>query len=171
MAQADVTTLYFGRDGLIPNHPTLPVIVYHGAFKENPGDTEFHFNQNGWLGSWTNGVFSYHHYHSNAHEVLGVIQGSVYLQLGGEHGQQVHLAAGDVALLPAGTGHKKLSSSPDFKIVGAYPEGMDYNTRKGTLEEYKTSVAEIPNVPLPATDPVYGKEGPVHERWKQTDAG
>ncbi|USB33018.1 cupin domain-containing protein [Paenibacillus sp. YPG26] len=156
-----------GDDGIIPNNPDLPVLVYPEVFKHHPHKTEAIFNSHGWLNSWTNGVFSYHHYHSNCHEVLGVIRGTVLLQLGGEQGQQIRLNTGDVALLPAGTGHKKLSASPDFQIVGAYPGGMEYNTRRGTAEDRQKALAEIPEVPIPDTDPVNGKAGPVHTLWRR----
>ncbi|MNV60831.1 hypothetical protein D3C71_1533090 [compost metagenome] len=97
--------------------------------------------------------------------MLGVIRGNILLQLGGEQGQQIQLNTGDVALLPAGTGHKKLSASPGFQIVGAYPDGMKYNTRRGTQEDRQKALAEIPQVLIPDTDPVYGKVGPVHTLW------
>ncbi|WP_433944518.1 cupin domain-containing protein [Paenibacillus sp. SN-8-1] len=155
----------FSDDGIIPNHPDLPVLVYPEAFKNNPHETEAIFNSHGWLNSWTNGVFDYHHYHSNCHEVLGVIRGTALVQLGGEQEEQVQLNTGDVVLLPAGTGHKRLSASPDFQIVGAYPGGMEYNTRRGTQEDRQKALAEIPKVPIPDTDPVYGKVGPVHRLW------
>ncbi|WP_068621011.1 cupin domain-containing protein [Paenibacillus tuaregi] len=166
MTNSKVISLIFTDDGLIPNNPNLPVILYRGALLDKPEEAESLFNQNGWLNSWTNGVFSYHHYHSNSHEVLGVISGSAQLQLGGEQGQAFQLQAGDVVLLPAGTGHKKLAASPDFRIVGAYPDGMDYNTRRATPEEREAALKEISRVPVPDTDPVYGREGPLHELWK-----
>ncbi|MNS30480.1 Cupin domain protein [compost metagenome] len=161
----------FSDDGIIPNNPELPVLVYPGVLRSNPQETEAIFNSHGWLNSWTNGVFDYHHYHSNCHEVLGVIRGNVLIQLGGEQGRQLQLNTGDVALLPAGTGHKKLSASPGFQIVGAYPGGMDYNTRRGTQGDRQEALAEIPKVPIPDTDPVYGKAGPVHTLWRREPDG
>lgn len=160
-----VHTYLFTDDGTIPNHPTLPVIIYTGAFAESPEQTESVFNRHGWLNSWTNGVFDYHHYHSNSHEVLGVIRGEATLRLGGEHGQTFTLQAGDVVVLPAGTGHRKLSASSDFRIVGAYPQGMSYNTRTGKPEEREPSLKEIAHVPVPDTDPVYGEDGPLVQHW------
>ncbi|MFD1992313.1 cupin domain-containing protein [Paenibacillus nicotianae] len=167
MTDHSVQTYYFEPNHGIPNHPTLPVLLYPQALQAQPADTESIFNQNHWLNSWTNGVFDYHHYHSNAHEVLGVISGHVTVQLGGEEGQSVTLYAGDVVVLPAGTGHKRISASSDFRMVGAYPDGMSYNTRTATEteKEHATALAEISHVPLPKMDPIYGPQGPLLQYW------
>ncbi|MWV46416.1 cupin domain-containing protein [Paenibacillus sp. HJL G12] len=140
-------------------------MVYKGVLRDEPMETESIFNQNGWLNSWKNGVFSYHHYHSIAHEVLGVVSGSAVLQLGGERGQKFELAAGDVVVLPAGTGHKKISATSDFSVVGAYPGGMDYNLCTGEPDERPRVLEDIRNVPLPGTDPLYGARGPLMDAW------
>jgi uncharacterized protein YjlB len=167
MNDPKIKTLYFNDDGMMPNHPNLPVIIYQGAFKNQEGQTENIFNQHNWTNSWTNGVFDYHHYHSNTHEVLGVISGLAVLQLGGEQGQRVELQAGDAAVLPAGTAHKRLSSSPDFLIVGAYPNGLDYNLYTGKEGERTKAMEEIERVPIPDTDPVFGNRGPLLENWSK----
>ncbi|WP_419874753.1 cupin domain-containing protein [Candidatus Pristimantibacillus sp. PTI5] len=164
-----VITYYFADDGRIPNHPSLPLILYPGALKEKSDRIESIFNENNWRNSWTNGVFDYHHYHSNAHEVLGVQSGSATLQAGGEQGTALSVQAGDVIVLPAGTGHKRLNASPDFKVVGAYPNGMNYNLRRGEIGERPQALEEIGKVPLPETDPVYGTEGPLIELWKHKE--
>ncbi|MDQ0428986.1 uncharacterized protein YjlB [Planomicrobium stackebrandtii] len=155
----------FEDDGAIPNNPSLEVIVYPAAFKENPQEIETVFNSHDWTNSWTGGVFEYHHYHSNTHEVLGVQSGSATLQIGGEQGKELAVAAGDVVLLPAGTGHKKLEASKDFKIVGAYPGGVSYNLKTGEPGERPYVLEDIQNTPLPKNDPVFGTEGPVIEKW------
>ncbi|WP_322925228.1 cupin domain-containing protein [Paenibacillus campi] len=160
-----IHTYSFTDDGKIPNHSILPVILYSGALAETPDTMEALFNYNGWRNSWTNGVFDYHHYHSNAHEVLGVISGTVTLQLGGEHGDIVTLHTGDIIVLPAGTGHCRLEASANFRIVGAYPQGMSYNVRTGKPGEHEQALKEIPHVPVPATDPVFGEYGPLLEHW------
>jgi len=167
MTDHSVQTYYFEANHGIPNHPTLPVLLYPQALHAKPTDTESIFNQNHWLNSWTNGVFNYHHYHSNAHEVLGVISGQVTVQLGGEEGQLFTMYAGDVVVLPAGTVHKRISASPDFRIVGAYPDGMSYNTHTATEteKEHATALAEISHVPLPKMDPIYGSQGPLLQYW------
>lgn len=157
-----VQRMYFQDDGVIPNHPHLPVLLYKGVWRTEPVSAESRLNRNGWGNSWINGVLDYHHYHSNAHEALAVISGFVKLIIGGEKGQKVVLESGDVVVLPAGTGHKRLEGSPDFRIAGAYPGGMSYNTRTG---ERPKVLQEIKAVSTPDTDPVYGKGGPLTKLW------
>jgi len=161
------TLLYFEDDGRIPNNPEWAVIVYNGVFKDRIAHIEQTFNSHNWRNSWTNGVFDYHHYHSNVHEVLGIARGSATLQLGGEQGSLVLVEAGDVIVLPAGTGHKRVAASFDFQVVGAYPNGMDYNLHKGLASERPKVLKEIQAVPLPLTDPVFGDHGPVLECWRK----
>ncbi|MFC0189555.1 cupin domain-containing protein [Fictibacillus aquaticus] len=161
----DIITRTFEDDGYIPNNPFYPVILYKGALAGRESETEMVFNENGWLNSWTNGVFNYHHYHSNTHEVLGVVSGTAVLKLGGENGEEVAVEAGDVVLLPAGTGHKRISASPDFKVTGAYPDGADYDTKTGQTLERPQVMENIKHTGIPENDPVLGKNGPVHEYW------
>jgi uncharacterized protein YjlB len=167
MDSLNVVIFYFEDDGTIPNNPDLPVLLYQGALKDRAGQAEAVFNRNNWLNSWTNGVFGYHHYHSNAHEVLGVLRGNALLQIGGESGEKFEVHAGDVIALPAGTGHKRLGASPDFRVAGAYPNGMSYNLKTGSKVERSTDLAEIKQVPLPEQDPVYGDQGPLVIHWKK----
>ncbi len=158
-------TFFLKDDGIIPNNPNLPVILYKQAVKKPESNMESIFNENQWLNSWTNGVFDYHHYHSNSHEVLGVIRGEATLMIGGEKGKVIQVQTGDVIVLPAGTGHKRLKASSDFSVVGAYPDGMNFNTKYGKENERPEVLVEISKVPLPKTDPVTGKEGPLMQEW------
>ncbi|MDG5472683.1 cupin domain-containing protein [Jeotgalibacillus sp. ET6] len=155
----------FEDDGSIPNNQQLSVIVYEGVFKENPDEIEKTFNEHNWKNSWVDGVHDYHHYHSNTHEVLGVQSGSAMLQIGGAEGKMIEVHTGDVIVLPAGTGHRNMKSSEDFRIVGAYPEGAEYNLRTGEPGERPEVLEEIWHVSIPDTDPVYGKEGPLLSNW------
>ncbi|HSP22140.1 MAG TPA: cupin domain-containing protein [Planococcus sp. (in: firmicutes)] len=157
---------HFEDDGEIPNNPSLNVLFYPAAFKGNPQKIEEVFNRHNWLNSWRGGIFDYHHYHSNTHEALGVSAGTATLQLGGKQGEHVKVKAGDVIVLPAGTGHKKIEASADFEVVGAYPNGVSYNLKTGNPEERPYVLEDIQNTPLPKTDPVYGKNGPLQEQWK-----
>lgn len=168
-AQMNIRTYRFKDDGMIPNHPNWPVILYPGVLRSREQEIEAVFNKNNWRNSWTGGVFSYHHYHSNTHEVLGVMSGSVKLQLGGEQGITVTAAAGDVILLPAGTGHKKIEASHDFQVVGAYPDGMQHNTHTGEPGERPKVLQDIKQVSLPAQDPVFGSDGPLPNHWGSED--
>ncbi|MFC7370291.1 cupin domain-containing protein [Fictibacillus iocasae] len=162
----NIVAQYFEDDGSIPNSPFFQTLIYEGALNGNEQETEKVFNENGWLNSWQNGVFDYHHYHSNTHEVLGVISGSAQLQLGGEEGKVFLVKTGDVIILPAGTGHKKIASSSDFKVVGAYPGGSDYDTRTGEIGERPEVMENIKQTKIPASDPVFGISGPLFNYWK-----
>ncbi|MEG9298655.1 cupin domain-containing protein [Mangrovibacillus sp. Mu-81] len=165
--EVDRLKIYFLEDdGNIPNNPDLPVLIYREAV-DHTENIENVFHQNQWLNSWVNGIHDFHHYHSNAHEVLGVKEGEASVQLGGDKGVKVNVRKGDVVILPAGTGHKKLNSSHDFQVVGAYPDGTDYNMKEGTLTERPQVLIDIKQVPLPKLDPVYGDRGPVIKYWLQ----
>lgn len=168
-SQGAVDLHRFEDDGRIPNNPTLPLLVYHGA--PAPGadpaaDFESLFARNGWRGSWRDGVFPYHHYHSTAHEVLGVARGQATLRLGGERGVALRVRAGDVLVIPAGVGHKNEGADPDFLVVGAYPDGQDWDLCTGEPGERPGVLDNIRRVPLPAADPVHGAGGPLAEHWR-----
>lgn len=143
-----------------PNHIILPVIIY----QEQVEDASELFKVNGWHGLWENGVYDYHHFHPNAHEVLAVKSGEAELMIGGENGSTVKVKAGDVLLLPAGYGHKRLSSSRDFKVIGAYPEKIDVKTAAAYTDLAAVN-SEINSVKLPVTDPVFGNKGPMFKEW------
>jgi uncharacterized protein YjlB len=164
----EVRKYLFKDDGRIPNNPTLPLLVYSEALPATgglPSICEVLFRNNGWGGSWRDGVFTYHHYHSTAHEVLGIVRGTARITLGGEAGVTVEVAKGDVVVIPAGVGHRNLGSSTDFLVVGAYPEGQSWDLRTGEPDERPEVLENIRKVPLPGTDPVFGDEGPLHEHW------
>lgn len=157
------------EQGAIPNNPTLPLLLYKGAIRlpeDDPASVfERIFQRNNWHGSWRNGIYSYHHYHSTAHEVLGVYRGSARVQLGGEEGIEVSISAGDVVVIPAGVAHKRLASSGDFGVVGAYPEGQTWDMNYGKPEERPQADENIRSVSKPSTDPVFGEDGPLTEHW------
>ncbi|MCO7175330.1 cupin domain-containing protein [Sporolactobacillus kofuensis] len=147
----------------MPNNPYFSVLIYPGAFKGRTNQLVKTFEKNNWGNNWVDGVFTYHHFHSTSHEVLGVISGHATLRLGGENGKDFKVSAGDVVVLPAGTGHKRLSSSSDFSIAGGYPNGQDYDTQ---TKETQTLKANISRVGKPKQDPVYGNQGPLLHIWK-----
>lgn len=156
---------FFADDGHFPNS-TLPVVIYAQAVADpSPEAMEALFDANDWPSAWRYGVYDYHHFHSTAHEVLGVARGSASLHLGGPEGRIYDVRAGDVILLPAGTGHKNLGSSPDFLVVGAYPPGTSADMMYGKAGERPGADERIAKVPLPKTDPVGGQGGPVLEKW------
>jgi uncharacterized protein YjlB len=159
----DLEKLRFPAGDSIPNNPTLPALAYRGALS---GDVEQTFLDNGWRGTWHSSVFPFHHFHSTSHEALGVESGHAVLALGGPQGEEVEVSAGDALVLPAGTGHKRVSASDDFQVVGAYPPGQeDYDLLRGDPAELEQAVANIERVELPRTDPVGGDDGPLLAAW------
>jgi uncharacterized protein YjlB len=148
----------------IPNNPDLPVIVYHGVFTGST-DIEAQFRQHNWTGTWTGDVYNYHHYHTNTHEVLGVKAGKATVLIGGDGGERLELHPGDVIVLPAGTGHKKVESSHDFAVVGAYPNGQTPDLKVKDPGTRANALSQVRNVPVPTTDPVFGENGPLLEKW------
>lgn len=161
---------FLSDDGTYPNNNTLPLLVYDQPVRRTGNSLADVFNRlfraRDWGGIWRNGIFSYHHYHSTAHEVLGIAGGTATVQLGGPEGITLDVTAGDVLVLPAGVAHKNQGSGSQFLVVGAYPEGQQWDLKHGEEGERPEADRNIEQVSLPKTDPVYGSEGPVHEHWE-----
>ncbi len=159
--------LRLSRNGWMPNNPDLPVLIYHavadGPAEELASQMEVEFRQNGWPPQWRNGVYNFHHYHSTAHEVLGFAGGRARLMLGGENGHEVVVLAGDVAVLPTGTGHCCLEASSDFLVVGAYPLDQSWDICRS--EPSPAALARMKQLPFPASDPVSGQAGALSRMW------
>lgn len=159
----------FADDGLVPNNP-LPFLVYKSAIGVDGDDPEKTieslFGANGWCRTWRNGVYDYLHYHATVHEALGVVRGRALVRFGGDHGEEFEIRKGDVAILPAGTGHQCLSASSDFVVVGAYPPGPDMEITRPTPDNRREALKTIPKVAVPKTDPIYGTDGPLVRLWK-----
>jgi uncharacterized protein YjlB len=163
-------TFLFRDDGAIPNNPALPLVVFSGAIDlagtAYPEDAvEEVFARNGWGDMWRNGIYPYVHYHSQIHEGLGIARGRARVRFGGENGKEIDIGPGDVAVLPAGTGHQCLWASPDLVVIGAYPKGGRFDLCRGSKAEREKALPLIPAVPLPQTDPVHGKNGPLLKLW------
>ncbi|MGB3682109.1 MAG: cupin domain-containing protein [Rubrobacteraceae bacterium] len=165
----EVQSHSFEDDGGIPNNPELPLLIYPQALPEEARDSSACkklLAENGWGGAWTNGVFSYHHYHSNAHEVLAVVGGSASLIFGGPEGTTVEVEAGDVVVIPAGVGHCNAGSGGGFTVIGAYPKGQEnYDLKTGEPDERPEALENIQQTRLPQADPLFGEEGPLIRHW------
>jgi uncharacterized protein YjlB len=168
---AALLTFLFEFDGHVPNSP-YPALVYKHArdlSASNTPETEIEnrFRANGWgCDMWRNGVFPYVHYHPKIHEALGVARGSAVLRIGGDRGETLTVEAGDVLVLPAGTGHQRTSPDDGFCVIGAYPPEGEYSLcRAGDQEAYVRGLQTTPNVPVPKSDPVHGANGPLCRLW------
>lgn len=162
-----VESILFVRSDWVPNNPTLPVLVYRRALPlhtDMAAAFEEGFRQNGWQGLWRNGVFSYQHYHTHAHEVLGIARGQARLLIGGPAGRKMEVGAGDCLVLPAGTGHMRLTASDDFLVVGGYPPGQHADIC--TADPGEAGLAAIKAVALPQTEPIEGRDGALAKLWK-----
>ena len=154
--------LVFADDGTIPNNPRLPALLFRAALPPgDPAAAEALFACHGWPPAWRNGIYRYHHYHPDAHEALAIACGRVSVLLGGEWGQVLDLEAGDVVVLPAGTGHRNLGASADLLVVGAYPTGQSPTEHRGRPGEHARAIAAIPAVPDPPAEPVTGALWPL----------
>lgn len=161
-------TAIFKDDGVIPNN-RYPLLLYRGVLKVGGTDpaarVEEQFAANNWTNSWRNGIYPFHHYHSTSHEVLGIYRGSAKVRLGGEQGRDFTVRAGDVIVIPAGVGHKNLGPTDDFGVVGAYPDGRQWDLLTGKPGERPEADHNIAALPIPGNDPVYGSDGPLRKIW------
>lgn len=155
-------------NGWVPNNAHLPVLHYRNGFPTHGSDPasgmEALFTANGWPPRWRWGVYDFHHYHSTAHEVLGIATGSAQLRLGGPDARLVTVRAGDVIVLPAGTGHKNEGSSDDFLVVGAYPPDQDFDLQRGPIPP--AAITIMNRLSFPSTDPVQGRDGALPRLWR-----
>jgi uncharacterized protein YjlB len=171
LTKAEPLALMFEDDGSIPNNPRLPFIVYRNAVDlagtPDPEEViEATFARHGWGEMWRNGIYPYVHYHSMIHEALAIARGRAKVRFGGARGKDFDIMAGDVVVLPAGTGHQCLWASPELVVVGAYPKGGRFNVCRGSKAEHAKAIKSIGKVPLPETDPVRGKHGPLMRLWR-----
>ncbi|MET0465704.1 MAG: cupin domain-containing protein [Chitinophagaceae bacterium] len=163
-------TYYFKDDGTIPNS-RYPLLVYQQVFSQR-GDKggdwlEERFAVNGWTNTWRWGVYPFHHYHSNTHEVLGCFSGEALLHMGGEKGEKLTVKAGDIIVIPAGVGHKCISHSDDFTVLGAYPDGLDPDLMTGGKHERPDADKNIAAILKPSADPFSGKQEGLIKLWKK----
>ena len=170
MEKTKPLTFRFKDDGLVPNNP-LPFIIYKRVIEvdnTHPERTiEQVFADNRWGSMWRNGIYDYLHYHATAHEVLGIARGQARVRFGGDHGKVLEVSAGDVAILPAGTGHQCLFGTRDLSVVGAYPPAQTMEITRPTSDNHAKALKTIPCVAVPTTDPVMGEDGPLVRLWRR----
>lgn len=158
----------FQDDGTFPNSH-LPVVIYKNAInlpQEHAAKViEDIFAKNHWTNSWRNGIYDYHHYHSTTHEVLGVYDGHTTVELGGAKGITLQIEKGEIIIIPAGVVHRNVTPESNFKCVGAYPNGSDYDIKKGDPDDRPKADNNIKKVFLPYRDPVY-ENGPLLIFWR-----
>jgi uncharacterized protein YjlB len=163
----DTKKIYFKDDGKIPNSK-FPLIIYKNAFSERNSSgaawLEKTFSANNWTNSWRNGIYSFHHYHSTSHEVLGIYSGEALVHLGGEKGEKLNVKAGDIIIIPAGVGHKNLGSE-NLGVVGAYPNGRNWDLNRGLPKERPQADKNIAALPIPLTDPLLGTNDGLVKIW------
>jgi uncharacterized protein YjlB len=163
-------TVMFEDDGIIPNNQRLPLVIYRGAIdladeRFDPGAViDAVFGSNGWGRSWRDGIYDFVHYHSQVHEAMGVARGSAVVEFGGVKGRRLKVKAGDVAILPAGTGHRLIEASRGFLVVGAYPADGTYDECTDTRERGNAR-KRIAKTRKPQADPVFGRRGPLKDVW------
>lgn len=164
-------THQFRDDGFVPNHPRWPFVLYRSAVSlprslDPAAVWEALFESNRWGDMWRGEIYDYLHYHSRIHEVLGIARGSATVRIGGNNGRIMKVKAGDVLIIPAGTGHQSLKASPTFMAVGAYPlQGIDHECAPTTQDHDRTRKT-VRRVARPLTDPVFGSKGPLLGLWK-----
>jgi len=162
---------YFLKDdGQFPNSK-YPVLLYKDILKlpffRPSAYVEKIFKKNNWTNSWRGGIYEFNHYHSNTHEVMGVIKGKTTLLLGGMKGIKVNIKKGDVLVVPAGVAHQNLHVENKVKCVGAYPNGIEYDIKYGKPEERPQADRNIKKVSEgKIADPIFGRLMGTPEYWK-----
>ena len=170
VSERKANTFRLKDDGETPNNPNFPLVLYRGAVTRpeqyDPAAIfEALFESNGWGDGWRDSMYDWLHWHTGTHEVLGVARGWLRAQFGGKRGRTIRVKAGDVLVLPAGTGHRCLGASKDILIVGAYPPNSRYDERTPDDDTHDKDVRAIAKVKPPKRDPVYGPRGPLLDVW------
>ncbi len=164
-----IRAITLNDDGNFPNN-TLPALHYKNVLDLpwifRGWRIKSLFYRNGWGNNWKAGIYTYHHYHSITHEVLGCIHGKAFIQLGGEHGKTILFEKGDVLVIPAGVAHCNLEKERQIICIGGYPDGRKYDMQYGLIGERPQTDRNIAAVPLPATDPVSGNSVPLLHFWE-----
>jgi uncharacterized protein YjlB len=156
-------TFRFKDDGIVPNHPKWPLVVYRGAVRfpkafDPAAVLEDLFESNGWGDAWRDGIYDYVHY-LPASRSRSAGRGKV--QFSGRRGRSLVVKAGDVA-----------SCQPARAINAFRQQGFPCDRRvssapaNGPTTSYERAVKSIPKVGRPRKDPVYGIGGSLLRTWK-----
>ncbi|KAF2747877.1 hypothetical protein M011DRAFT_467466 [Sporormia fimetaria CBS 119925] len=146
-----------------------PLYIYHSAYPPStpPSTLESHLRTNSLTPQWRYTMYTRTHYHSTTHEVLCVYRGTADLLFGGEENPErveVRVQAGDMVVVPAGVAHRLVrdvgeKQGEGFMMVGAYPEGCEWDMCYG--EEGEKKEEAVKSVQWLKRDPLYGEDGPV----------
>lgn len=158
-------------DGSVPNS-RFPITVYRdlGDDRIEARNLKNCLGRNGWIPDWfsSDGMYPRHHFHSDAHEFIAVLDGEFTCRFGGEHGVDAHLRKGDALVIPAGVAHCGDRKSEKLAILGAFPAGFGiHDFRLGYPSEYAQMAMRAQQVPIPPNDPLFGPKGPLVQRWTQ----
>ena len=172
MKKYESLSFRFEGDHETPNNPRLPLVVYRGVVPPAADDAaswfERTFEANGWGDGWRNGIHPFLHFHTGTHEVLGIARGRATVEFGGAKGRALTVEAGDVVVLPAGTGHRRLEASADLLVIGAYPRNGRFDQKQPGQMDREAARRAVAAVPLPDKDPVAGAGGPLDALWRKT---
>lgn len=160
----DSETLLLGPNGWVPNNPASTVLLYRAVLPAGGAEAiEAVLCKHGWPPDWRDRVYTYHHYHSTAHEALGCVAGTARLMLDGGGGRKMTIGASDLLVLLAGIGHRQISASDDFLLVGGHRQRQNRDICCESADAAKR--ARITAVPLPRCDPAVGQYGPLTRLW------
>jgi uncharacterized protein YjlB len=85
---------------------------------------------------------------------------------GGDGGIKVDVEQGDVCVIPAGVGHRRLEASQDFQMAGCYPPGQEGDIVKPGEIAVATAAQLIAKLDLPQTDPISGLADGIVAAWR-----
>jgi uncharacterized protein YjlB len=156
---------------LKPNDGTpnswLPLLLVRGAVGATESEATTLLERNGWVGTWIYTIYPFWHFHTKGHEVLIGVAGSALIGFGSVDGIEVEMKPGDLALIPAGVGHKRIRGDDGFQVAGGYPVGQSGNiVRPGELELHEVEQA-LSLLSLPESDPLTGESGGLLDHWRQ----
>jgi uncharacterized protein YjlB len=152
----EIESIQLAENGWVPTMacPSSSIAAWSTARARGRPRVSRNYSDHGWPPDWRDGIKGYHHYHSTALEALGISAGRATLELGGPDGRKVEVCAGDALMLPTGTGHRCIEASADFLVVGAYPEGQDWDICREAPN--RAARQRMLALPYPDRDPVTG---------------